>query len=145
MFVVRCLQANISLLFFQGGAIAGNGIQMGYQMAGACFIVGWNLVWTTLILLFIKHVLRVPLRMTEEQLLLGDDAVHGEEAYVFGPCEAHDPGSGYIQGQMVREPTDHSGELGLGGMSAHRRGAPEVTGEKAHSDESKNGEAHRAE
>jgi Amt family ammonium transporter len=50
-----------------GGAIAGNGMQLGYQVAGAAFIIGWNLVWTSLILLFIKHVLRIPLRMTEEQ------------------------------------------------------------------------------
>jgi ammonium transporter, Amt family len=127
--------------YLQGGAIAGNGIQMGYQMAGACFIIGWNLVWTTLILLFIKHVLRIPLRMSEEQLLLGDDAVHGEEAYVFGPCEAHDPESGYIQGEVVREPTDNDGELGLGGRSHYDRRAPEVTGEKLASERSKNGES----
>lgn len=40
-------------------------------------------------MLFIKHVLRVPLRMTDEQLLVGDDMIHGEAAYVLGPCEAH--------------------------------------------------------
>jgi Amt family ammonium transporter len=41
------------------------------------FIIGWNIVWTSLILNFIKHVLRVPLRMSEEDLLVGDDAIHG--------------------------------------------------------------------
>ncbi|PSR82905.1 ammonium transporter AmtB-like domain-containing protein [Coniella lustricola] len=91
-----------------GGAIAGNGIQLGYQMAGAMFVIGWNLVWTSLILLFIKHVLRIPLRMSEEDLVRGDDAVHGEEAYVFGPCEAHDTENGYIQG--------HAKELHDGGI-----------------------------
>jgi ammonium transporter, Amt family len=40
---------------------------------------------TSLILLFIKYVCRVPLRMSEEQLMIGDDAVHGEDAYSFGP------------------------------------------------------------
>ena len=30
---------------------------------------------------FIKYVCRIPLRMTEEELLIGDDAIHGEEAY----------------------------------------------------------------
>lgn len=99
-----------------GGAVAGNGIQLGYQMAGAMFVIGWNLVWTSLILLFIKHVLRIQLRMSEEDLLLGDDAVHGEEAYVFGPCEAHDPESGYIQGHAVHD--TNSGDLGLGGGHA---------------------------
>lgn len=30
---------------------------------------------------FIKHVCRVPLRLSEEELLAGDDAIHGEVAY----------------------------------------------------------------
>lgn len=34
-------------------------------------------------MLFIKYVLRIPLRMTEEELLIGDDAIHGEDAYCF--------------------------------------------------------------
>lgn len=83
-------------------------------MAGAMFIIGWNLVWTSLIMLFIKHVLRIPLRMSEEQLLEGDDAIHGEGAYTFGPCEMHDHGGGYIQGHAI-DPQTNSGELGLGG------------------------------
>lgn len=66
-----------------GGAIAGNGIQVAYQLAGFAFIVGWNVVWTSLIMLGIKFILRIPLRMSEQQLLVGDDAVHGESAYVF--------------------------------------------------------------
>ena len=33
---------------------------------------------------FIKYVLRIPLRMSDEQLLIGDYSMHGEEAYVFG-------------------------------------------------------------
>lgn len=122
-----------------GGAIAGNGIQLGYQMAGACFIIGWNLVWTSLIMVFIKYVLRIPLRMSEEEMLLGDDAVHGEAAYVFGPCEAHDPESGYIQGEMLRAATtnDRSGELGLGGT---------IPGTREHAEKTtpKNGESSTA-
>lgn len=39
---------------------------------------------TSIILLFIKYVLRIPLRMSEEMLLIGDDAAHGEDAYAFG-------------------------------------------------------------
>ncbi|KAK3938722.1 ammonium transporter [Diplogelasinospora grovesii] len=104
-----------------GGAVAGNGIQVGYQVAGAMFIIGWNLVWTSLILLFIKYVLRIPLRMSEADLLLGDDAVHGEAAYVFGPCEAHDPeNAGYIQGEeIMRTVSTNDAELSLGGPVAH--------------------------
>ncbi len=78
-----------------GGAIEGNGVQVGYQIAGACFVVGWNIVWTSLILMFIKYVLRIPLRMSEEDLLVGDYACHGEEAYVFGESS-----SSYAEGPM---------------------------------------------
>jgi Amt family ammonium transporter len=70
-----------------GGAIAGNGRQVWVQIVGALFIIGWDGVWTAIILLFIKHVLRVPLIMSDEDLLVGDDAVHGEAAYVFGTEE----------------------------------------------------------
>lgn len=66
-----------------GGAIDGNGKQVWLQIVGALFIIGWNLVWTSIIMCFIKYVCRVPLRMSEEDLLIGDDAIHGEEAYCF--------------------------------------------------------------
>jgi Amt family ammonium transporter len=66
-----------------GGAIDGNGRQVWVQLVGALFIIGWNIVWTSLIMLFIKFVLRVPLRMSEAELIAGDDAVHGEDAYCF--------------------------------------------------------------
>jgi len=66
-----------------GGAIAGNGRQVWVQIVGALFVIGWNLAWTPLILYFIKYVLRVPLRMSEADLLIGDDAAHGEAAYAF--------------------------------------------------------------
>lgn len=66
-----------------GGAITGNGKQVWLQIVGALFIIGLNLFMTPLILYFIKYVLRIPLRMSEEDLLIGDDAIHGEEAYGF--------------------------------------------------------------
>jgi Amt family ammonium transporter len=66
-----------------GGAIDGNGRQVWVQIVGALFIIGWNIVWTSLIMLFIQYVLRIPLRMSEDKLLIGDDAIHGEEAYCF--------------------------------------------------------------
>ena len=78
-----------------GGAIEGNGVQVGYQIAGACFVVGWNVVWTSLIMAFIKYVLRIPLRMSEADLIAGDYASHGEEAYVFG-----EGSSGWINGPI---------------------------------------------
>ena len=66
-----------------GGAIAGNGRQVWVQIVGALFIIGWNVVWTSLIMMFIKYVCRVPLQMTPEQLEIGDWAIHGEESYTL--------------------------------------------------------------
>lgn len=47
---------------------------------------------------FIKYVLRIPLRMSEDDLLVGDDAIHGEAAYVLagelgtgGAIDGHEP------------------------------------------------------
>lgn len=66
-----------------GGAIDGNGKQVWLQIVGGLFIIGWNIVWTSLIMCFIKYVCRVPLRMSQAQLDVGDYAVHGEEPYTF--------------------------------------------------------------
>jgi ammonium transporter, Amt family len=66
-----------------GGAIDGNGRQVWIQIVSALFVIGWNLVWTSLIMIFIKYVLRVPLRMTDEACKIGDYAVHREESYTF--------------------------------------------------------------
>lgn len=65
------------------------GVQFLKQLVGAGFIIGWNIVATTIILLVIKLV--IPLRMPDEELLIGDDAVHGEEAYaLWGDGEKYD-------------------------------------------------------
>jgi ammonium transporter, Amt family len=66
-----------------GGAIDGNGRQVWVQIVGGLFIIGLNIFMTSLICLFIQYVLRIPLRMSDEQLMVGDDAVHGEEAYAL--------------------------------------------------------------
>lgn len=59
------------------------------QIAGAAFVIGWNIVVTTLIIFAIGAVM--PLRMSEEHLLVGDDAEHGEEAYaLWGDGEKFD-------------------------------------------------------
>lgn len=66
------------------------GTQFLKQIVGALFVTGWNIVSTTIILLAIK--LFIPLRMPDEQLEIGDDAVHGEEAYaLWGDGEKYDP------------------------------------------------------
>jgi Amt family ammonium transporter len=70
------------------------------------------MVWTSLIMCFIKYVLRIPLRMSEAELLAGDDAIHGEAAYVLGPCEAHEH---LLAGHYIKRSETGPGELGMGG------------------------------
>ena len=70
---------------FYGGGIA----QMVKQLGGALFVTVWNLVVTSVILLCIG--LFIPLRMPDDQLMIGDDAAHGEEAYaLWGDGEKFD-------------------------------------------------------
>lgn len=45
--------------------------------------IALNIFMTSLIMNFIKHVCRVPLRMSDASLLIGDDAIHGESAYAL--------------------------------------------------------------
>jgi len=89
-----------------GGAIDGNGRQVWVQLVGAFFVIGWNIVWTSLILLFIKYALRIPLRMSDEMLLIGDDAIHGEEAYCF-----HDEPIGDNQSEDEANGKDSEGHI----------------------------------
>lgn len=72
------------------GAIYGDGFQLLKQLVAAMFVIGWNIVSTTIILMIIR--LFIPLRMGEEELAIGDDAAHGEEAYaLWGDGERYDP------------------------------------------------------
>jgi Amt family ammonium transporter len=65
------------------GAIYGNTHQILLQIYGAAFIIAINVVGTFILLKLIGLV--VSLRMDEETLAIGDDAIHGEEAYaIFG-------------------------------------------------------------
>ncbi|XVE97124.1 hypothetical protein REPUB_Repub02eG0283700 [Reevesia pubescens] len=75
----------------RGAFYGGNGgLQFLKQIVAALFVIGWNVVSTTIILLLIR--LCIPLRMPDNQLEIGDDAVHGEEAYaLWGDGEKYDP------------------------------------------------------
>lgn len=55
--------------------------QVYYQLLGAAFIAAWNVVVTSLICMFIRRI--VNLRMHDDDLKIGDDAAHGEEAYAL--------------------------------------------------------------
>ena len=89
-----------------GGAIDGNGRQVWLQIVGFLFIIGWNIFWTSAICLFIKYVLRIPLRYNEQQLLIGDGEVHGELPYAFFHDGQHEYDAKYGQPEGVLHGSD---------------------------------------
>ncbi|KAI3442133.1 Ammonium transporter [Psidium guajava] len=64
---------------FKTGRVRAGFTQIGVQLLGILFIVALNVVATSLICLAVQYL--VPLRMSEEEMEVGDEAVHGEEAY----------------------------------------------------------------
>lgn len=52
--------------------------------------------------------------MTDEELMVGDDMIHGEAAYVLGPCEAHEH---LLAGHYIRRSETGPGELSMGGVT----------------------------
>jgi ammonium transporter, Amt family len=62
-----------------------SGHQLLLQLYAALFIIAYNAIMTFIILKVIS--IFVPLRMSEAQLRVGDDAVHGETAYALGTDE----------------------------------------------------------
>ncbi|XP_041018836.1 ammonium transporter 2 member 4-like [Juglans microcarpa x Juglans regia] len=65
----------------QNGRTSAGFRQMGIQLVGILFVVCLNIVITSLICLFIRLI--VPLRLDNDELQIGDDAVHGEEAFAL--------------------------------------------------------------
>lgn len=96
-----------------GGAIAGRGRQVWLQIVAPLFVVDWNIVFTSLIMAFIKYVCRVPLRMSEEELIIGDDAIHGEAAYCFIDDEEASRNGGVLEGQAAASTTPSDEEAGI--------------------------------
>lgn len=87
---------------FYGGR---GGVLFLKQLVGAAFIIGWNVLATSIILLVIKIV--IPLRMTEEELIIGDNAAHGEEAYALAGKGQREQSTEYSMkqyGAEVEEP-----------------------------------------
>lgn len=63
--------------------------QVGIQLLGVLFIVTLNVVVTSLVCLLVQFI--VPLRMSDEDMEIGDEAAHGEEAYaIWGQGEKLD-------------------------------------------------------
>jgi ammonium transporter, Amt family len=63
------------------GLFYGHGHQLLVQAEAALTIIIWDAVVTFVLLMVIKHVFRINLRIPDDQLEIGDIAVHGEEAY----------------------------------------------------------------
>ncbi|XP_047309164.1 ammonium transporter 2-like [Impatiens glandulifera] len=94
---------------FYGGT---GGVQLLKQIVAALFVIVWNIVVTTIILLSIK--LFIPLRIPEDQLMIGDDAVHGEEAYaLWGDGERFVPANHGLGGF-------HGGDVSPNGFNGAR-------------------------
>ncbi|KAL6212115.1 hypothetical protein ACLB2K_017336 [Fragaria x ananassa] len=63
--------------------------QVGIQLLGVLFVVTLNVVVTSLVCFLVQRI--VPLRMSEEDMEIGDEAAHGEEAYaIWGQGEKLD-------------------------------------------------------
>lgn len=66
---------------FHMGAVSKGFRQLGIQLYGILFVITINVFVTTLICLAVMFV--VPLRMTDDDMEIGDEAAHGEEAYAI--------------------------------------------------------------
>ena len=68
-------------------SISGEGLFYGHphqllvQFLAALTIIIWDAIVTAVILFVIKYVFRMKLRVSDEELEIGDVAIHGEEAY----------------------------------------------------------------
>jgi len=65
------------------GLFFGNPRQFVAQIIGLLFVLVWDGVLTFVILKLISLV--IPLRLTDRQLEVGDEAVHGDAAYELMP------------------------------------------------------------
>ncbi|PON94991.1 Ammonium transporter [Trema orientale] len=115
---------------FQTGRVAAGFHQLGVQLLGIVFVVLLNVIATSVVCLLIQLV--VPLRLAEDVLQTGDDAVHGEEAYalwgdgekysskynsVHAVDEVPPPTSGLFSWSLMESETASS-------MEEHRVGGP---------------------
>ncbi|KAJ6856483.1 hypothetical protein NC651_038191 [Populus alba x Populus x berolinensis] len=82
----------------------GSGVrQMGVKFIGILFVVFVNVLTSSIICILIRLV--VPLRMSNEDLEIGDDAAHGEEAYAI--CRGNgDRQENYFYGGSINPKTE---------------------------------------
>ncbi|KAG8389287.1 hypothetical protein BUALT_Bualt02G0213200 [Buddleja alternifolia] len=112
-YLVDTWQHYIGLAYgFNSGQTRAGFKQMGIQILGVVFIIGLNVITTSLICLLIRLI--VPLRMSEEELAGGDEAVHGEEAYAL-----------WGDGEKF-EKSVHNSVYGVDDPAVERKGKSEV-------------------
>ncbi len=86
------------------GLLFGNPKQFVAQIIGLVFILVWDGVMTFVLLKLISLV--VPLRLTDQQLEVGDEAVHGDAAYELLPVPpGAAPRSEHVGHQSAPSPT----------------------------------------
>jgi ammonium transporter, Amt family len=78
--------------FSATGLLFGNPKQFLAQIIGLVFILVWDGVLTFVLLKLISLV--IPLRLTDQQLEVGDEAVHGDAAYELMPVP---PGTSHLE------------------------------------------------
>ena len=66
---------------FHMGDVSTGFRQVGIQLLGIFYVVTLNVVVTSIICLVIQSIM--PLRMSTEDMEIGDEAAHGEEAYAI--------------------------------------------------------------
>jgi Amt family ammonium transporter len=62
---------------FNGGSFT----LLKWQALAGLWVIVFSGVITFVLLMFVKHILRMPLRLTDEELEIGDHAIHGNEVY----------------------------------------------------------------
>ncbi|KAF5741902.1 hypothetical protein HS088_TW10G00910 [Tripterygium wilfordii] len=94
----------------QSGRICAGLKQMNIQLMGIMFIVVVNIITTSIICLLIRFL--VPLRLSDDELQIGDDAIHGEEAYaLWGDGEKFESKNSWTYGVEELSPMASKSEV----------------------------------
>ncbi|KAB2016120.1 hypothetical protein ES319_D08G074800v1 [Gossypium barbadense] len=104
-YMVTDWQHYIGLFYgFHDGRTTAGFRQLGVQLVGILFVVFVHATMTSIICLLISLV--VPLRLSEEELQTGDDAIHGEEAYaLWGDGERYESKHNSVYEENARPPS----------------------------------------
>jgi len=118
-----------------GGWINHNYVQLGYQLASVCAIVGYTFVMSMIIFVIVDHIPGCALRASEEAEIVGMDAAdHGEWAFDYAywerDIENKEPGHGYAPSSSKAASIDEKKDGALSGPSDVRQVTPATGAEK---------------